>query len=113
MSMKQTWLPARLSVRHKSLTSPSENCALPAPITLILIAVGISLLLRFTIYDLRLSIHRNFTFHAPSTLSLCHLVTLAYCLAQFCILHFAFCILQLSSCHPPTTSASSISHGGM
>jgi len=41
MSMKQTWLPARLVVRQRSLTKPKENWALPAPITLILTAVDI------------------------------------------------------------------------
>jgi hypothetical protein len=40
--MKLTWLPLRLSVRHRSFTSPRENVALPAPITPILTAVPIA-----------------------------------------------------------------------
>ena len=32
MSMKETRLPDRPSVRHRSFTRPSENVALPAPI---------------------------------------------------------------------------------
>src|SRR5690349_6689501 len=40
-SMKLTRLPARPGVRHRSFTRPSENWALPAPITLTLIGVDI------------------------------------------------------------------------
>ena len=29
--LKQTWLPARLLVKHMSLTKPSEKTTLPAP----------------------------------------------------------------------------------
>ncbi len=39
MSMKTTSLPARLGVRQRSFTSPSEKVALPAPITPIRTAV--------------------------------------------------------------------------
>src|SRR5436190_24121376 len=34
--MNDTSLSCMFSVKHKSLTSPSENCALPAPMMLIL-----------------------------------------------------------------------------
>ena len=39
MSMNVIWLPARLGVTHRSRTSPSENWALPAPITASLTSV--------------------------------------------------------------------------
>src|SRR5262245_61094087 len=43
--MNETWLSRRFAVRHRSLTRPSENCPLPAPMTLILtdLAKAISL----------------------------------------------------------------------
>ena len=39
MSMKQTWLPARLPVRHRSRIIASEKAPLPAPMMLILGAI--------------------------------------------------------------------------
>jgi len=39
MSISVRWLPLRPSIRQRSLITPAENWALPAPITAILTAV--------------------------------------------------------------------------
>jgi hypothetical protein len=46
MSMKETSLPFRFSVRQRSLTRPREKVALPAPMTLMRTCPGMGILLR-------------------------------------------------------------------